>query len=295
MGIKALLNNRLVAVGAGATALALIAGGAGYAAGEITSNDIRDDTIRSNDVRDDTLKLKDINDGAERRLQGQRGPQGEPGEPGEPGPPGPPGTAEYAGATWSIVDRNVIGNGDSYLRAGPGGEPPLGMGSLGLRTGSPADKAAFGNEVDFIGDPLTDLTEVSYSVYTTGENNALYAENGPSVTFEVDPTGQGDTTAPNYASLTFVPTALTANAWTELDASTAKRWFLTGAAGTSSSCNQTTYCTLDEVRTAFPDATLLTAQITKGRDYAFSGAVDALTIGSTTYDFEPFGVSETGD
>ena len=283
MGIKALLNNRLVAVGVGATALALIAGGVGYAAGEITSNDIRNNTIRSVDVHDDTLKLKDISNGAERQLRG------------DPGPPGPPGTAEYAGPTWSIVDRNVIGNGDSYLRAGPGGEPPLGMGSLGIRTGSPTDKAAFGNEVDFFGDPLTDLSEVSYSVYTTGENNALYAENGPSVTFEVDPTGQGDTTAPNYASLTFVPTALTANAWTELDASTAKRWFLTGAAGTSSSCNQTTYCTLDEVRTAFPNATLLTAQITKGRDYAFSGAVDALTIGSTTYDFEPFGVSGTGD
>ena len=189
----------------------------------------------------------------------------------------------------------MIGNGDSYLRAGPGGEPPLGMGSLGIRTGSPTDKAAFGNEVDFIGDPLTDLTTVSYSVYTTGENNALSPENGPSVIFEIDPTGQGDTAAPNYASLVYVPGALTANAWTELDASTADRWFLTGAAGTSSSCNQTTYCTLDEVRTAFPNATLLTAQITKGRDYAFSGAVDELTIGATTYDFEPFGVSETGD
>jgi hypothetical protein len=65
------------------------------------------------------------------------------------------------------------------------------MGSLGVRTGSPADTAAFGNEVDFVGDPLTDLTTVSYSVYTTGENNALSPENAPSVTFEVDPTRAG--------------------------------------------------------------------------------------------------------
>ncbi len=145
MGFKKVLNSRLMAVGAGATALALLAGGVGYAAGEITSGDIRNDTIRSADVRDDTLKLKDISDSAQRQLQGDRGPQGP--QAGEPGPPGPPGTAEYAGPTWSIVDRNVIGNGDSYLRAGPGGEPPLGMGSLGIRTGSPTDKAAFGNEV----------------------------------------------------------------------------------------------------------------------------------------------------
>ena len=285
MGFKKVLNSRLMAVGAGAAALALLAGGVGYAAGQITSGDIRNGTIRSVDVRDDALKLKDIANSAERQLRGQRGPQG---------PPGPPGTAEYAGPTWSIVDRNVIGNGDSYLRAGPGGEPPLGIGSLGIRTGSPTDKAAFGNEVDFAGNPLTDLTTVSYSVYTTGENNDLSPENGPSVTFEIDPTGPEDL-APNYSSLVYVPTTLTANAWTELDASTAARWFLTGAAGTSSSCNQTTYCTLDEVRAAFPNATLLTAQITKGRDLAFSGAVDALTIGDTTYDFEPFGVTEASD
>ena len=31
--------------------------------------------------------------------------------------------------------------------------------------------------------------------------------------------------------------------------------------------------------------------IIKGRDYAFSGAVDKLVINDTTYDFEPFGVS----
>ena len=285
MGFKKVLNSRLMAVGAGATALALLAGGVGYAAGQITSGDIRNGTIRSVDVRDDALKLKDIANSAERQLRGQRGPQG---------PPGPPGTAEYAGPTWSIVDRNVIGNGDSYLRAGPGGEPPLGDGSLGIRTGSPTDKAAFGNEVDFVGNPLTDLTTVSYSVYTTGENNDLSPENGPSVTFEIDPTGPEEL-APDYSSLVYVPTALEANAWTELDASTADRWFLTGAAGTSSSCNQTTYCTLDEVRAAFPNATLLTAQITKGRDLAFSGAVDALTIGDTTYDFEPFGVTEASD
>ena len=42
-----------------------------------------------------------------------------------------------------------------------------------------------------------------------------------------------------------------------------------------------------------PDATILSAQITKGRDFAFTGAVDALQINNSVYDFEPFGVTKT--
>lgn len=273
MGIRTLLNNKTTAVAAGATVLAVLAGGVGFAAERITSSDIKNNTIRSADVKDNTLKLKDLSAWTKRQLKSQEEP--------------------YVGPHWSIVDRNVIGNGDSYLRSGPGGEPPGGIGSLGIRTGSGTDKAAFGNEVDFAGDPLADLTEVSYFVYTTGENNDPNPENGPNVTFEVDPTGTGDSTAPNYTSLVYVPTALTANDWTELDASTAQRWYMTGAAGTAAGCTQASYCTLEKVKSEFPNATLLTAQITKGRDAAFSGAVDMLTIGSTTYDFEPLGVTAT--
>ena len=36
-----------------------------------------------------------------------------------------------------------------------------------------------------------------------------------------------------------------------------------------------------------------TVGITKGTDFAFSGAVDALQINDTVYDFEPNGVFET--
>ena len=83
------------------------------------------------------------------------------------------------------------------------------------------------------------------------------------------------------------------NTWTQEDASTAKQWYYTGAFGTDSGCNQTMYCTLGEAKAAAPDATLYTAQITKGRDYAFSGAVDDLRINDTVYDFEPDGVHAT--
>jgi hypothetical protein len=297
MDFKRVLNSRITAVVAGASVLAVAAGGVGYAAAKIDSSDVLNESLRGVDIKDGSLRAKELSAGARESLKGQQGPKGDPGEPGpqgEPGEPGPPGTAEYVGPNWSIVDRNVIGNGDAYLRSGPGAEPPSGVGSLGIRTGGPNDKASFGNEVDFVGDPLSSVTEASYWVYTTGENNAAYAENGPSLTFEIDPTGSGDQTGPNYASLVYVPTASAPNAWTEQDGTNAERWFITGAAGTTANCTQASYCTLDEVRTALPNATLLTAQITKGRDYAFSGAVDELTIGSTMYDFEPFGVTSTG-
>ena len=72
MGIKRVLNSRVAAVGAGAAALAVLAGGVGYAAGEITSQDIQDNTIRSNDVKDESLKMKDLATGAQQQLKGHQ-------------------------------------------------------------------------------------------------------------------------------------------------------------------------------------------------------------------------------
>ena len=73
MGFKRVLNSRIAAVGAGAAALAVLAGGAGYAAGEITSHDIQDNTIRSADVQDESLKMKDLATGAQKQLKGDHG------------------------------------------------------------------------------------------------------------------------------------------------------------------------------------------------------------------------------
>ena len=188
-----------------------------------------------------------------------------------------------------------MGNGDAFLRSGPyvgfgattGNEPPMGVGSLALRTGSGADKAVFGNEVDFFGDALSTISSVSFWEYTTRENRAISLTNLASVSFEIDPK-----TASAYSTLNYVASAIPANRWTKVT-TTDKSWWLTGAAGTSTGCNDTTYCTLDEVKAALPDATLYSVQLSKGRDNAFTGAVDALQIGSTVYDFEPFGVTET--
>ena len=256
----------------GATAiLALSAGGGAVAAGLVTSADIKDETIRSIDIQNGAVKQHDLSAGVSSRLG-------------------------YTGAEWGIVDRNTNGNGDAFLRAGPSSgnfgvtqNPPLGVGSLGLRTGSSTDKAVFGNQTDFAEDQLSGISTVKYSVFTTGENRARSPENLPNMQFEVDPNGPG--TAGGYSTLTFVPEAQDPG-WHEIDASTAQRWYYTGGFGTTSGCNQTTYCTLDEAKTAAPEATIYTVQVSKGSDHAFSGAVDALTLNTTTYDFEPMGVRE---
>ena len=291
MHIKKLLESRLVTVAAGAAIIGLIGAGAGWSAATITSADIANDTVRSKDVKDGNLKVKDLNAKAVAQLKGSTGATGPQGPQGPAGVAGPSTAATYVGPNWQIVDRNVEENGDAYLRPGPG-TPPVGVGSLGLRTGGGGvDKAAFGNQVDFLDVTLASLNTLKYSVYTTGENNGNGADNGPSLSIELDKSGPG---APiDFTTLVFVPTAMASNAWTELDASTAQRWFLTGATGTSTGCNQTTYCTLAQIKTALPTATVLTVQFTKGRDVEFSGAVDKLVINNRTFDFEPFGVKES--
>jgi hypothetical protein len=285
------LRSRTTAVVAGATLLTLAVGGGAFASGQVTSDDIKDKTIQAVDlatasvdsrvlgdesvntaaIQDGAVHGSDLNEGLAAKIDKGAAPR-------------------YVGPDWSIVDRNVMGNGDSYLRTGPTAgtavKPPLGIGSLGMRTGSPDDKAAFGDQVDFAGTPLSAIDTVSYYVFTTGENNSAAANNLPSVEFEVNPH-----TARTFSTLVYVPTSADSNAWTKLDASTAQQWYFTGGEGTDTGCNQVTYCTLAQAKAAAPDATLFSTQFNKGRDYAFSGAVDALQINGTVYDFEPNGVS----
>jgi hypothetical protein len=211
-------------------------------------------------------------------------------------------TTGFNGGHWGVVHRNVIGNGDSQLAAQTV-TPPLGQGALDIRTGSATDKAAFGNETDFVGMKVSSLSAIGYSVYTTAENNAVAAGNMPSISFEIDPNVVG---SGNYASLVYAPDDSAPDVWTAIDAKndTGQHWGLTGTFFNAQPdrCGLNgTRCTWDQVMTylaanndaAQGDATILTVQITKGRDYAFSGAVDALIIGGTTYDFEPTGVYAT--
>lgn len=275
-----------IAIGA---VLALIMGAsAATAASLITSKDIKDNTVTSKDVKNESLKKGDLSQKAQNQLQGQQGP---------PGPAGGPAT--FSGPNWSIVDRNVIGNGDAFLRAGPSAGPigpPLGVGSLGIRTGSPDDKVAFGDQVDFIGMPVSDITTLGYSVYTTTENNAQGDPNLPSILFEIDP--NLESTPSGFSSMVFIPEHAFGNVWTTIDATNSGLWGLTGAAGVATGCDLNgTLCTWAELQNALDDggnpAVVLTVQITKGRDFAFSGAVDALVIDDQMFDFEPLGVVES--
>ena len=259
----------------------------------------------SHEVKDSTLGLIDLRPGAVDSLRGSRGPRGPHGPRGTRGPKGDDGDDfEFRGRNWGTVDRNVIGAGDADLRSGPTSntfgqgpvEPPLGIGSLGIRTATGADKTAFGNQVDFDGDLVADLVKLGFSVFTTGENNAL-GNNMPTIQFEIDP-NLADPLTDDYSSMVYIPANGPGNVWTTFDATDdnqGPRWFLAGAEGTSTSCNQTTLCTFGEIQAALDDgdgnpATIFTAQISKGRDFAFSGAVDALRINDKVYDFEPFGV-----
>ena len=294
-GVIVLAAAAVLAVGAGSGAVAgQLITGKDIKNGSIQSKDIENGTVTSRDIANATIKLRDVTPSMRELIKdegtaGATGPQGPKGEQGPQGPKGADGTATYAGPNWSIIDRNVIGNGDSYLRSGPTVgtdiKPPMGIGSLGLRTGSPEDKASFGNQVDFAGATLASISTVSFWEFTTGENRSKYVDNAASVSMEINPNKYGS----GYSTLNYVVRNLPINAWTKVETADAG-WYLTGAAGTGSGCNQTTYCTLAQVKAAMPDATLFTVQLGKGRDYAFSGAIDALQINSTTYDFEPFGV-----
>jgi hypothetical protein len=284
---------------AATAAIALGATSAG-AATLITSAKIQDGTIQNRDIHKDTIGLNRLSKGTQAliRKAGTPGKNGTNGAPGAPGANGANGVNGVNGANgtnatidagnWGIVNRNVIGSPDITFRDGPA-TPPLGKGSLNIVVGDSTEKAAFGNEVDFAGTPLNAIDTLGFSVYTTGENRAISPANLPSMGIEIDPTGPGNAAAPNFSTLVSLPVDAPANVWSRQDVS-GGQFFLTGAAGTASNCTQANTCTLAQVKAAFPAATLFSVQITKGRDNAFQGAVDAITVNAKTYDLEVTGV-----
>jgi hypothetical protein len=279
--------------------VAVIGAGTATAASLVTSKDVKDSSLRSVDIKDGSLRVKDLTHEAVATLQkgGATGATGAKGATGAAGAQGPQGPAAKTGLpNWGVVHRNVEQNGDADL-AVQSQTPPLGIGALNLRTGTGADKAAFGNEVDFTGHALSGVTKIGFSVFTTRENisRSSTSSNMPSIAIEVDPTGASGT-EPNFSTLVFIPNNTTGNAWNTIDATDPSTgfqgggWFYTGSAGTASNCNQTTFCTFAQAKAAFPDAVIDSIAVTKGRDFSFSGAVDALVVNAQTFDFEPTGV-----
>jgi|tagenome__1003787_1003787.scaffolds.fasta_scaffold20978351_3 hypothetical protein len=278
-----------------------------------TGKDIKNHSLTGKDIKKNSLPMGVLSKSVRKKInartignsntpasqgeQGLRGPQGAPGQNGAPGANG----AAAVGQHWGPIDRNIIKSAVADLRNGPfvpgaHGSPPFGSGSLGLETADNTEKAAFGNEVDFVGDPVSGLDQVGFQVYTTGENNTKGTPNMPSIVIEIDP--NMNSTASNFSSMVYQPqTNSTANQWSDyLDATTGSVWFLTGAAGTATGCTQASLCTLSEVKAALAAdnngtaASILSVGVTKGRDFEFQGAVDGLRINNQVFDFELFGV-----
>lgn len=206
---------------------------------------------------------------------GPQGPVGEQGPQGEPGTPAPVGLPN-----WGIIARNTIGNAFAIPQ----------VNGLYLGTASGSDKISFGNEVNFAGASLPDSTSLTVNI--TGEDIATYALNAPNVAMEIVPGALASDPAQTftYSTLNQVTTPATTLVPNADNVLNEDQYWLTGAAGTASGCNQAHYCTMAEVKAAFPDATILTVGVNKGRDYAFQGTVKALGLGPVDFAFRDNGV-----
>jgi hypothetical protein len=299
--------SRIAAVSIGAAVVVTLGGTGAVAAGLITSAQIKNGTVQGVDMAPSSVGSSKIADGSVGAQDLSANSVG---------------SSELNGAllhqiqsaglvgspNWSVVDRKVLGNGAAHLRLGPTTNtlsaagivtPPLGMGSLGLRTGSGTDRAAFGNEVAFNNDLVSSLTTLGFSVFTTSENNER-GHNMPSILFEIDPNLAG--VADETADMVYTPPNGRSDRWTAFDATDNTQgttWTLSGAAGRAIGCQPVgTGCTWDQIQNRLEDgdgspARIYTLQITKGPDFAFSGAVDALRLRDQVYDFEHNGVNVT--
>jgi hypothetical protein len=297
-------------------AVALIVGASSATAATlITGKQIKNGTITAQDIKPGSLTQSRLASGLRERLQrvgaqggsalpgpagakGDSGANGANGQKGDKGDKGDPGPKRSSG-NWGVINRNTIHSPTVELRSGPF-EAPVGDGSLNLAVADGTEKAAYGNEVDFAGDEL-EIDEVGFHVFTTGENNQAPADNMPSIAFEIDP--NLTSTPASYSTLVFTPKKTASNAWSGyIDATDPASgwWGLTGSAfnspATQANCGLNgPRCTFQQVMALLEDdstfATILSVQITKGRDYEFHGAVDGLRINDAVYDFEETGVS----
>ena len=206
----------------------------------------------------------------------------------------------FSGVHWSVVDRGVIGNGDSDLASRA--ERRAGCSAVGNRKSRcphgcaerqggvrQSSRVLRRSRVRAHGDRLL-------RVHDRGEQR-IAPNNMPSIAFEINP-NLGTSPGVTFATTVYLPENGTPSAWTELDAvaDDTTPGASPGLPGTTCDFNGPR-CTLPSPgatsRRRGAHATIFTAQIGKGRDFAFSGAVDALRINNIVYDFEPTGVFET--
>jgi hypothetical protein len=172
MGIKRVLNSRLAAVGAGAAVLAVLAGGAGFAAGQINSGDIQNDSIRGADIKDGNLKLKEFHRSAITGLKGEdgaRGPAGPAGPEGPQGPAGAPGDAQTPVTELSgdwVVTEDDCGSGNGVVADAQIVEGKLEFSEI--TNGTARARVDF---APLVGMTLADLATFEYSASYTQEGS----------------------------------------------------------------------------------------------------------------------------
>ena len=117
----------------------------------------------------------------------------------------------------------------------------------------------------------------------------------PGITFEMDPNVASIDT--NYTWLVWFPPQGKPGEWSPyLDGTKEGLWGFTSSKFTSSTCwsNGNKLCTLAEVMAVLDNddtpPELITFAVTKGRDFAFAGAVDDLRLNGRVADFEEGGV-----
>ncbi|MFG2301122.1 hypothetical protein [Actinacidiphila glaucinigra] len=206
---------------------------------------------------------------------------------------------------WGVITRNTIGSPVAALRDGPFGSfgvtgsasrPPYGNGSLGIEVADdstslapPSEKVDFGNEVDFYGSRVRDLTALGFHVFQTQENVGYGGtRNLPNIRIEINPRL---TPADTYSTMVWLPPAVSpTNQWSGyLNATTTGGWFLSGGE-IPGTCTQSSPCDFTTLRNSLPQATVYTVAVGKGRDHNWVGAVDGLRINRYVYDFEADGV-----
>ncbi|MET8247288.1 hypothetical protein ABZV31_24395 [Streptomyces sp. NPDC005202] len=157
----------------------------------------------------------------------------------------------------------------------------------------PSEKVDFGNEVDFLGDPVLGLKNLGFHVFQTSENIGYGGpDNMPNIRFEIDPNVDAHP-SDNYSTMVWVPDAAPVTGrWSPfIDATSTGYWYLTG---NETACTQAARCSFEQMKASLNDGgeapTIYTVSVGKGRDHMWIGAVDGLRINRNIYDFEADGV-----
>lgn len=220
-----------------------------------------------------------------------------------------PAQSAVLSTNWGVIERNTLGDATATLRNGPwarigndiatpaNGQPPFGKGSLQIQVGTGAEKVAYGNEQDFGGPlSLSKITILKYRVFAGMDD--VTGITAPNLTIEVNPENptlmNKKGAVMTYTSLVYIPVVPVSGAWQTDDATgPGNKWFSTWSiAGTL--CSQAMPCSFYQMKHLMPKAVIGSLAIAKGRDTAFMGAVDGLTVNKTLFDFEANGVFSHG-